>query len=178
VPDVPRLLHMPKPCDATEKSGACPFRLDAEPDEFPAARYEQLAETAGGPGAEVPIGGPVFACHHTSDGAPVACAGWLAVCGVDHLGVRLAVAEGRLSPEALRRPPDGPALFDSYDDMATQQAAGMYRLGAAEAARRRAGHYRNMLDKVTSRATSRRVCEVDESSSGSGGRDARRRLPS
>ena len=171
--DVPRLLHMPKPCDPTTSSGACPFRVDAEPGEFPAERYEQLADTAGGPGAEVPVGGPMFACHHTADGAPVACAGWLAVCGGDHLGVRMAMAEGRLSPEALRRPPGGPILFDSYDDMATQQSDGMYRPDVAEASRARAGHYRTMIDKMTGGMS----CEVVESS-GHGGRDARRRLPS
>lgn len=168
-----QLLHMPNPCDPTRTSGACPFRLDAEPGEFTAERYEKLAETAGAPGAEVPVGGPMFACHHTTDGAPVACAGWLAVCGVDHLGVRMAMADGRLSPEALRRRPDGPPLFDSYEDMATQQADGLYRPAVAESWRGAAGHYRTMLEKFTTM----RVCEIDEQS-GSGGRDARRRLPS
>lgn len=133
------LLHMPRPCDATDKSGACPFRLDAEPGEFTADRYEKLADTAGMPGAEVPVDGPIFACHHTADGAPVACAGWLAVCGLDHLGVRMAISESRLPPRAVRRP-DGVDLFDTYDDMATQQANGMYRPAAAAESRQRARH--------------------------------------
>jgi hypothetical protein len=128
------------PCDVTEQNGACPFRLDAEPGEFTAERFEKLADTAGAPGAEVPVGGQWFACHKTAGGKEIACAGWLAVCGVDHIGVRMAVSAGEISPELLRRPPGGPALFDSYEDMATQQARGMYRPQVAAEWRRRAGH--------------------------------------
>lgn len=128
------------PCDVTEQNGACPFRLDAEPGEFTADRFEKLADTAGGPGAEVPIGGQWFACHKTAEGREIACAGWLAVCGRDHIGVRMAVSAGTIAAEALRPAPDGPALFDSYDDMATQQARGMYRPEVAAEWRRRAGH--------------------------------------
>jgi hypothetical protein len=134
------ITAMPRPCDATDKSGPCPFRVDAEPGEFTHERFEKLADTAGGPGAEVPADGPWFACHHTRDGAPVACAGWLAVCGVDHIGVRLSVSAGVIAPEALRRPAGGPELFESYDVMAREQARGMYRPEVAEEWRRRAGH--------------------------------------
>jgi hypothetical protein len=136
-----RPLHaMPRPCDPTDKSGACPFRVDAEPGEFTHERFEKLADTAGAPGAEVPIGGSWFACHHTRDGGEVACAGWLAVCGVDHIGVRMAVSEGRIAAEALRRPADGPDLFESYDVMAREQSRGVYRPDVADEWRRRAGH--------------------------------------
>lgn len=151
------LRYMPRPCDATPASsrngatpasGPCPFRLDAPPGEFTAERYEKLADTAGRPGAEVPVDGPMFACHHTSDGAPVACGGWLAVCGDDHLGVRMAMAEGRLPREATRRPAGGPALFESYDAMATQQAAGVYDQRRANAWRRLAGHGDDLLTQL------------------------------
>lgn len=115
-----------RPCDATTESGPCPFRVDAPPGEFTAERFEQLAASAGGPGAEAPPGGTIFACHHTTDGRPHACAGWLAVCGHWHLGIRQEVIEGRLPIEALD-PGDGwPELFESYDDMAMRQAAGVY----------------------------------------------------
>lgn len=128
------------PCDVTEQNGACPFRLDAEPGEFLATRFEELAVTAGAPGAEVPADGQWFACHKTAEGREIACAGWLAVCGVDHIGVRMAISTGTIAGEALRRPADGPGLFESYDDMATQQARGMYRPDVAAEYRRAAGH--------------------------------------
>jgi hypothetical protein len=93
----------------------------------------------------VPVDGPMFACHHTADGAPVACAGWLAVCGGDHLGVRMAMADGRLTAEALRPAAGGPALFASYDAMAAQQADGGYDPGRANLWRRAAGHGGDLL---------------------------------
>ena len=134
------LRHMPGPCDRTKKAGACPFRRDAEPGEFPASHFEQLADTAGQPGAEVPIGGRTFGCHHSDDAAPVASAGWLRVCGDFHFGVRFAAVEGRLDADALRAHTDDPALYSSYDEMAAAQADGQYRQEAAEASRRRARH--------------------------------------
>jgi hypothetical protein len=176
------LRHMPRPCDATATSGACPFRVDAEPGEFPAERYELLADTAGLPGAEVPDGGKVFACHHTADGAPVACAGWLRVCGHDHLGVRMALATGRLSPEALVRRDDEPDLFESYDVMATQQADGVYDVHRANRSRDRAGHNLSVIAKLIGGGRLRHVpddaCESGhrEEISGHGGPDSRRRF--
>ena len=152
------LRYMPPPCEATATSGPCPFRIDALPGEFTAARYEKLADTAGAPGAEAPVGAPMFACHHTADGAPVACAGWLAVAGGDHLGVRLAIAERRLSPSALR-PPDGIALFNSYDEMAVQQARGLYRPDVAATSRQAAGHYLPMVAKWAAPLVN--ACELD-----------------
>jgi Family of unknown function (DUF6283) len=99
----------------------CPFRRDTEPGQFPACRYEALRATAGAPGAEVPPGAPVFACHMSTEGRDQACAGWLAVCGIEHIGMRIAVLAGRLEPEDLR-PGDGwPELFGSYDEMAAVQ---------------------------------------------------------
>lgn len=144
------LRQMPKPCDETTDSGRCPFRVDAVPGEFPAERYERLADTAGLPGAEAPVGAPMFACHHTRDGAPVACAGWLRVCGAQHLGVRMAVAERRLPAEALSGRPDDPELFESYDVMAREQSAGVYDPRRAAESRQRAGHNDDMLTKMTS----------------------------
>lgn len=177
------LRHMPRPCDATATSGACPFRVDAAPGEFPAERYELLADTAGLPGAEVPDGGKMFACHHTADGAPVACAGWLRVCGSQHLGVRMALATGRLLPEALVRQPGEPELFESYDVMATQQADGVYDRRQANRSRDRAGHNLSMIAKLTGAGRLRHVtggCEIafdDQHTRGHGGDDARRVLP-
>lgn len=64
----------------------------------------------------------MFACHKSADGQEQACAGWLAAVGYHHLGVRLAIAMGRLDPDTLK-PGDGwPRLFESYAAMTTAQA--------------------------------------------------------
>ena len=100
----------------------CPFRRDTKPGQFPACRYSALQDTAGRPGAEAPLGAPLFACHKSPEGREEACAGWLAVAGYDHLGVRLAVAMGRLPASALM-PDDGwPKLFGSYAETAAAQS--------------------------------------------------------
>lgn len=144
-----QLRHMPRPCDETATSGRCPFRRDADPGEFPAERYELLAATAGSPGEEAPFGAPIFACHHTSDGAEVACAGWLAVCGHFHLGVRLAFSMGRLDPAKVGPLPGWPELFDSYDEMAAAQAGQeQYDPDAAANIRDHAGHNASGLAKI------------------------------
>lgn len=96
---------------------------DGRPGQFPACRYEQLENTSGRPGAEAGLDAPLFACHKTAEGREQACAGWLATVGREHLGVRLAVATGRL-PVAALDPGDGwPPLFDTYIEMAATQAA-------------------------------------------------------
>lgn len=101
----------------------CPWRRDTPGGQFPACRYEQLANTSGIPGAEARLDAPLFACHKTVEGREQACAGWLAVAGREHLGVRLAVAMGRLPAATLDPAEDWPNLFDSYTEMAATQAA-------------------------------------------------------
>jgi len=109
------LPHRRYPC------AECPFRRDTKPGQFPACRYEGLQETSGEPGAEAGMGAPMFACHKSPEGREEACAGWLAVCGYGHLGVRMAVLTSRLEPGDLR-PRDGwPELFASYAEMAAAQ---------------------------------------------------------
>ena len=100
----------------------CPFRRDTKPGQFPACRYEALRATAGSPGHEVSVNAPIFACHKSPEGRDEACAGWLAVCGIEHLGMRLAVLTGRLEPEDLRPGEGWPELFASYSEMAAVQA--------------------------------------------------------
>lgn len=107
--DFPR-VH--RPCSE------CPWRADAEPGRFPACRYEALTATAGAPGAEVGFEAPIFACHKTPDGGERACAGWLAVVGYDHLGVRFAIMTGRLDPAALKAGDGWPELYPSYAALA------------------------------------------------------------
>ncbi|SIH35862.1 Uncharacterised protein [Mycobacteroides abscessus subsp. abscessus] len=64
----------------------------------------------------------MFACHKSAEGQEQACAGWLAVSGVYHLGVRVAVASGRLDAGVLAAGPDWPELFSNYDDVMQSQA--------------------------------------------------------
>ena len=110
------LPHRRYPC------AECPFRRDTEPGQFPACRYQALQDTAGRPGGEAPLGAPLFACHKSPEGREEACAGWLAVAGYDHLGVRLAVAMGKLPASAVMPGEDWPELFGSYAETAAAQS--------------------------------------------------------
>lgn len=103
---------------AARPCGECPWRVDAIPGKFPPERYDQLRATAGGPGAEVGFDAPIFACHMSHEGKDRACAGWLAVVGFEHLGVRFALIQGRLPGDALEPKPGWPELYSSYEDLA------------------------------------------------------------
>ena len=110
------LPHRRYPC------AECPRRRDAEPGQFPACRYDELRATAGKPGAEASPGAPMFACHKTAEGREQACAGWLAVTGYEHFGIRLAVLRGEL-PGSVLSPGEGwPDLYDDYDEMTAAMA--------------------------------------------------------
>lgn len=111
------LHHPPKPC------AECPWRRDQPAGRFPAERYEAMRGTSADRDGSAPLGAPLFACHKTREDAQVACAGWLAVEGHGHVGVRLAVATGRLDPVALHPGSDWPALYDSYDELAAVNGA-------------------------------------------------------
>ncbi|KQW13723.1 hypothetical protein ASD08_30910 [Streptomyces sp. Root369] len=65
----------------------------------------------------------MFACHKTREGREKACAGWLASVGREHVGVRVAVAQGRLPASALTPGAGWPRLFTSFTEMAARQAA-------------------------------------------------------
>ncbi|WP_236949415.1 DUF6283 family protein [Mycolicibacterium goodii] len=112
-----QLSHCVRPC------ANCPWRRDSAVGEFPAERYVALRGTAGSPGREAALDAPIFACHKSEPGRDRACAGWLAVAGVNHLGIRLAVALGRLPVTVLQPGRDWPALFSSYDEMAERNGA-------------------------------------------------------
>ena len=97
----------------------CPCRSDVPPGKFGPERFEALRATAGAPGKEAVLGAPWFACHKSpeGEGEERACAGWLVLCGADHLGVRLALARGDLPLEALETGPGWPPLYESYAEM-------------------------------------------------------------
>lgn len=69
------------------------------------------------------MGAPMFACHKSREGRDLACAGWLAVEGHGHVGVRLAVAHGQLRPDALSPGAGWPELYDCYAQMASVNGA-------------------------------------------------------
>ena len=62
-------------------------------------------------------GASLFACHKSKDGAEIACAGWLAVAGKCHPGVRIAVTFGRLDPKVLEAGEDWPELHKDYGEV-------------------------------------------------------------
>jgi len=100
----------------------CPWRVDVEPGQFPAHRYDALQGTVGAAGLEAPIGAPMFACHVSTEGRERACAGWLAVAGRDHLGVRVVVAVGRIPAGALDPGAGWPELHRDYGEMVAAKA--------------------------------------------------------
>jgi hypothetical protein len=106
-----------RPCDE------CPWRRDVKPGQFPATRYDALENTHGADGQEAPYGAPFFGCHKSPEGREFACAGWLAVEGYNHIGVRVAVAYGHFPGSALAPGEDWPELFGSYAEMAAAQGA-------------------------------------------------------
>lgn len=112
-----KLRYVHRPCDQ------CPWRRDTPPGQFPAHRYQALRATSGQPGREAGLNAPMFACHKTPDGKERACAGWLVVAGLDHLGVRLAIAQQRLAVADVTPADDWPALYDTYEQMAQAMAA-------------------------------------------------------
>lgn len=99
----------------------CPWKRDSPPGQFPASRYEELRATSDQSG----IAAPMFGCHRGEPGtnADLACAGWLAVAGVEHLGIRLAVITGRLEPEDLQPGEGWPDLYGSYQELAAANGA-------------------------------------------------------
>lgn len=104
-----------KPCEQ------CPWRRDIEPGQFPADRYDELANTTGAPGAEADIDAPLFGCHKGAEDKPMPCAGWLAAVGYESLRVRILAGQGKIPAEALRPGEDWPPLFDSYEEMVAFQ---------------------------------------------------------
>lgn len=87
------------------------------PGQFSARRFEALRGTTGEPGNEVQLGAGIFACHRSSEGRELPCAGWLAAVGHFHIGIRLLVARGEIPVEALEPGEGWPELHESYQEM-------------------------------------------------------------
>lgn len=106
----------------------CPIRADNADNpnsKFPATRWEALSVTVRDPetGWEPGVNEILFGCHKGEPGtdADLACAGWLAQFGGDHLAVRLAVATGRLPVAALRSGENWPPLHETWTDVVEAQ---------------------------------------------------------
>lgn len=88
----------------------CPWRVDVAPGQFPAERYRTLAASA------YDLSHVIFACHKSTEGSDVVCAGFLAR-GADHnLAVRMAYSRGDLDFDVNRAGPF--ALHDDFRSMA------------------------------------------------------------
>jgi hypothetical protein len=106
----------------------CPIRADNHdnPDaKFPAERWAALTATVRDPatGRQPMPGDTMFGCHKGEPGtnADLACAGWLARFGHEHIGVRLAVAQGRLPADALEPGDNWPPLHHTWTSVVQAQ---------------------------------------------------------
>lgn len=70
----------------------CPWRTDVEAGRFPPERYERLAATAHD------CSWSIFACHKSTEGNDVVCAGFLARGAEHNLAIRMALAHGEIDP--------------------------------------------------------------------------------
>nr|WP_254126720.1 DUF6283 family protein [Amycolatopsis sp. CA-230715] len=116
--------HRSFPC------GPCPIRADNCDNpaaKFPAERWKALANTVRDSvtGEHPGLGDPMFGCHKGEPGTneDLACAGWLARFGADHVEIRFAVATGRLPESALKAGDNWPPLHETWDDVVRAQTA-------------------------------------------------------
>lgn len=87
----------------------CPWRRDAPIGNFPPEAFVKLAHTA------YDMDRGVFQCHDTTDGSPLACAGFLERGADDNLTVRLSYMDGDFD---RRDRSGGEALYDDFREMA------------------------------------------------------------
>lgn len=109
------------PCDE------CPIRADNADNarsKFPARRWVELTSTVRTPDGSSPmIGTPMFGCHKGAPGTDedLACAGWLARFGENHVAVRMAVVTKRLPAAALSPGADWPPLHETWEAVVAAQ---------------------------------------------------------
>lgn len=114
------MKRVKRPCSA------CPWRKDCEPERFDPERWASLTASSIDPetGFGPEFGGPLFACHKTPEGGERACAGWLAVEGINHPTVRLGLLTGAV-PVCSIEPGEGwPELHDSFAETMTHDMNG------------------------------------------------------
>lgn len=108
--------HRSYPC--TE----CPWKRETALGRFAPDDFERLRGTCHQPdmsqwNGQRPIQ-QIFACHMSSEGKEVACAGFLAVDGGQNLEVRLSQSLGDLPADVLSPGDAWPALYKSFEEMA------------------------------------------------------------
>lgn len=95
----------------------CPWRRDVPVGRFPPERYQSLRVTV-----QQGFGRPLFACHKSTEGKDVACAGYLlSDDSRANFRVRLALIEGDFDPAAISA--RGP-LFATYAEMEAANSGG------------------------------------------------------
>lgn len=113
------LSYRARPCQT------CPWRTDVPGTMFPDTDMIKLRNADGQPGAEAWFDAPMMSCHKDQPGTSHEwrlCAGWLATIGADHLGVRLAIARGRLDRDAPLSPQPGwPDLHPSTEALINER---------------------------------------------------------
>lgn len=115
------LPHRRYPCDE------CPIRADNADNpasKFPAERWEALSRSVRIGQHQPMVGDPLFGCHKGQPGTPeadLACAGWLARFGGDHVTIRLALARGQLPPAMMEPGENWPPLHETWDDVVAHQ---------------------------------------------------------
>lgn len=103
----------------------CPWLTSTDLTEFSDEDMDMLRRANGRPGAEAPLDAPIVACHRDQPGTAHAmrwCAGFLAVVGEQHLGVRLALAFEALPPQAVSPPASWPELYPDLDALVAARA--------------------------------------------------------
>ncbi|WP_208450526.1 DUF6283 family protein [Burkholderia ambifaria] len=106
---------------AARPCASCPWRVDQDGRNIPnfdLPLAEALASTCPDARDMGPdFGAAMFACHQSTIGGEIPCAGWLAQVGYRHPGVRMAVLTGRICEDALTPGPGWPELHDNYSDV-------------------------------------------------------------
>ncbi|MFF9076228.1 DUF6283 family protein [Streptomyces sp. NPDC014872] len=103
----------------------CPWLTSTDLTEFSDEDMDMLRRANGCPGAEAPVNAPIVACHRDqpSTAHPLRwCAGFLAVVGEQHLGIRLALAFEALPPQAVNPPASWPELYPDLDALIAARA--------------------------------------------------------
>ncbi len=111
------------PCDE------CPIRADNcdnPKSKFPAQKWKDLSVTVWNEKDGSPLMGTIlFGCHKGEPGtdADLACAGWLAMFGADHVAVRIALVRERLPVTALTPGENWPPLHQTWEDVVKAQTS-------------------------------------------------------
>ncbi|GLY43012.1 hypothetical protein Amsp01_090350 [Amycolatopsis sp. NBRC 101858] len=103
----------------------CPWRRDADLTFFTDTDMAKLANANGTSGDEAAPNSPAMSCHidQPDTAHPMRlCAGWLAVVGRNHLGIRMALLAGNLPPDAVTPAAGWPTLHTSLDDLLAERA--------------------------------------------------------